>query len=69
MENAVQLYHKDKAEFDTTAFVMCQTKVHPPFLMQFYPLNYNLFMLFQAIPNCLILYSHYLVLRSVSGIL
>ncbi|VDN29815.1 unnamed protein product [Gongylonema pulchrum] len=26
MENAVQLYHKDKAEFDTTAFVMCQTK-------------------------------------------
>ncbi|VDN03294.1 unnamed protein product [Thelazia callipaeda] len=26
MENAVQLYHKDKAEFDTTAFVMYQTK-------------------------------------------
>ncbi|VDM37968.1 unnamed protein product [Toxocara canis] len=26
MENAVQLYHKDKADFDTTAFVMSQNK-------------------------------------------
>uniref|UniRef100_A0A0N5AR96 Ryanodine receptor n=1 Tax=Syphacia muris TaxID=451379 RepID=A0A0N5AR96_9BILA len=25
-ENAVQLYHKDKADFDLTAFVMCQNK-------------------------------------------
>ena len=27
IENAVQLYHKDKADFDLTAFVMCQNKV------------------------------------------
>ncbi|KJH53389.1 RIH domain protein [Dictyocaulus viviparus] len=27
MDNAVQLYHKDKADFDLTAFVMCQNKV------------------------------------------
>ncbi|KAK6050668.1 MIR domain protein [Cooperia oncophora] len=26
LENAVQLYHKDKADFDLTAFVMCQNK-------------------------------------------
>ncbi|WKY11480.1 hypothetical protein Q1695_003218 [Nippostrongylus brasiliensis] len=26
IENAVQLYHKDKADFDLTAFVMCQNK-------------------------------------------
>ncbi|VDM52160.1 unnamed protein product [Angiostrongylus costaricensis] len=26
LDNAVQLYHKDKADFDLTAFVMCQNK-------------------------------------------
>ncbi|KAJ1347269.1 hypothetical protein KIN20_002290 [Parelaphostrongylus tenuis] len=26
LDNAVQLYHKDKADFDVTAFVMCQNK-------------------------------------------
>ncbi|CAD6199567.1 unnamed protein product [Caenorhabditis auriculariae] len=26
LENAVQLYHKEKADFDLTAFVMCQNK-------------------------------------------
>ncbi|VDO61856.1 unnamed protein product [Heligmosomoides polygyrus] len=26
LENAVQLYHKDKADFELTAFVMCQNK-------------------------------------------